>query len=140
MLIIFYYYLNNIWLFYLIIKNKKAANNVRALADQTIRAIQPMKCSGAKCVTPINQGNPMGMPMPMGMPIPMGMPMPMQMPDFGLQSPGQIPMGIPPIAYPGPTPTAIEAMMQPPSPLAIPGTNFNNFVFKQKNRFGNLRG
>ena len=80
-----------------------------------------MKCSGAKCVTPIMGPNPM--------------------PDFGMQMPGMPMGGVPPMpmAFPGPTPTAIEAMMQPP--MAIPRPPFDNFVFKQKNRFGNnLRG
>ena len=90
-----------------------------------------MKCSGARCITPINQGMP-------GMPDMPGMPMPMPMPDFGLQLPGSIPMGLPPVAFPGPTPTAIDAMMQ--QPMAMPRPPFDNFVFKQKNRFGNLRG
>jgi len=33
-------------------KYKKAANQVRILADQTLRAIQPINCSGPKCPSP----------------------------------------------------------------------------------------
>jgi len=36
---------------------KKAANQVRILADQTLRAIQPINCSGLKCANsmiPVN--------------------------------------------------------------------------------------
>jgi len=40
-----------------IFKIKKAANQVRMLADQTLRAIQPINCSGPKCpssMIPVN--------------------------------------------------------------------------------------
>lgn len=79
-----------------------------------------MKCAGAKCITPIASPSPL--------------------PDFGIQVPSSIPIGpgFNPIPMPQPTPTEIEAMMQPP--LQIPRPPFDNFVFKQRDRYRNLRG
>jgi hypothetical protein len=92
---------------------KKAANNVRALADQTIRAIQPLKCSGAKCAAPIN---------------------PNPIMDFGMQ----IANAIPNLPFPSPIPSEMDVLMRPQ--MAIPRYPLNNFVFKQNNQFRNLRG
>jgi hypothetical protein len=84
-----------------------------------------MKCNGVKCNTPIMYAN--------------AIPSPSFLPDFGLQLPSSIPMGMPTVAMPRPTPTEIEAMMQ--QPLALPRPPFDNFVFKQKERYDrNLRG
>lgn len=77
-----------------------------------------MKCSGIKCVTPVLN--------------------PSVIPDYSLQIPSAIPVGIPPIPLPQPTPTELDALMQPP--LAIPRPPFDNFIFKQNNRYRNLRG
>ena len=77
-----------------------------------------MKCSGIKCVTPINPPNPMA--------------------DFALQLPGSIPTTLPPFNFPRPSPTELDAYMQPPA--VMPRPPFDNFVFKQINRLGNLRG
>ena len=69
------------------------------------------------------------------------------MADFAMQSmqlPGAMPMpmGVPSMqmALPGPSPMELNALMQPPLALPRPPISFDNFQFKQKNRFGNLRG
>lgn len=73
-----------------------------------------MKCTGVKCSAPIINPNPIA--------------------DFGLQLAG----AIPPLSIPKPSPIEIDAMMQPP--VAIPRYPLDNFVFKQKNPYRNLRG
>ena len=79
-----------------------------------------MKCSGIKCVTPVLN--------------------PSAIPEFSLGVPSPLPMGLPPVPLPVPHPTGTEldALMQPP--LTIPRPPFDNFIFKQNNRFRNLRG
>jgi hypothetical protein len=93
-----------------------------------------MKCNGVKCITPItNQFNypdfglqlqypgssmPMHMPMNMPMNVPLQMNMNMQRPSSQME---------------------IDTLIQPS--LALTRPSFDNFIFRQKNRFnGNLRG
>jgi hypothetical protein len=88
-----------------------------------------MKCNGAKCITPIMGQNPIADFAMQSMQLPGAMPMPMGVPSM--------PMNMP---LPGPSPMEINALMQPPLALPRQPIAFDNFQFRQKNRFGNLRG